>query len=388
MSSQLHEAVQLAQAGRREEARQLLRQVAQSDPNNEMAWLWLASVAADQAEYQRALNEVLRINPGNQQARQLLNQFQQQVGATAPPPQQYAPPQQYTPPPAPAYQAPPMAYSGQPQPQQPAPSSVLYVQPAKKRGCLGCGCTQACLLLFLVLIVLPALVCGGVSYTSKSLGPGDLLAVYLPGEFGRKTVEIDLDDYTVSVDVPRTWYAAVEGDAWWEAWRDSLNQYLPFENQEDGWTDMEVNLDEVTGEEGGIAILDVSPVTLMSGGAPSGLLFGGIMAAEEYSVPSFECDDMEALESQFKEMDPDADVERIELDDNLCAFRVDSVESSGGERIFEDVDAPDEMHMIMLVVPIDRDRGSYWTITTPENQYSLFEGDIDSIVKSVTVKEK
>jgi len=65
MASQLHDAVQLAQAGERQEARRLLWQVVQSEPNNEIAWLWLASVAADLPEYERALTEVLRVNPGN-----------------------------------------------------------------------------------------------------------------------------------------------------------------------------------------------------------------------------------------------------------------------------------------------------------------------------------
>ena len=42
------------------------------------SWLWLASVAGDQAEYHRALNEVLRINPTNQRAQNLLAEFHQQ----------------------------------------------------------------------------------------------------------------------------------------------------------------------------------------------------------------------------------------------------------------------------------------------------------------------
>ena len=112
MSTQLHQAVQLAQAGQRSEARQLLWQFLQVEPNNEVAWLWLASVAADQGEYRRALNEVLRINPANQRAQQLLAELQQQYGTPPPAVQTYAPPQQpagppavlpYAPPPQPIY---------------------------------------------------------------------------------------------------------------------------------------------------------------------------------------------------------------------------------------------------------------------------------------------
>ena len=87
-STLLQQAVQLAQAGQKAEARQLLLQFLQTEPNNETAWLWLASVAADQTEYQRALNEVLRINPGNQRAQQLRSEFEQQYGSAA----RYAPP--------------------------------------------------------------------------------------------------------------------------------------------------------------------------------------------------------------------------------------------------------------------------------------------------------
>ena len=44
MSSQLQQAVELAQAGQREQARQLFRQFLQTEPDHEVAWLWLASV--------------------------------------------------------------------------------------------------------------------------------------------------------------------------------------------------------------------------------------------------------------------------------------------------------------------------------------------------------
>ena len=85
MSSLLYEAIQLAQAGQREKAHQILQEIVRQDPDNESAWYWLASVTDSRSEYQRALNEVLRINPNNQQAREELSRLQQQVMPLSPP---------------------------------------------------------------------------------------------------------------------------------------------------------------------------------------------------------------------------------------------------------------------------------------------------------------
>ncbi len=83
MTSLLLEGVQHAQAGRRAESREILLQVVRSEPENELAWYWLATVAATPAEYERALNEVLRINPSNQQARDELNAYYARFQASA-----------------------------------------------------------------------------------------------------------------------------------------------------------------------------------------------------------------------------------------------------------------------------------------------------------------
>lgn len=61
--SLLQSAIRAAQAGNRGEAHQLLRQVIDSDPSNEMAWLWLAGVAEHPREAQVALNRVEQLNP-------------------------------------------------------------------------------------------------------------------------------------------------------------------------------------------------------------------------------------------------------------------------------------------------------------------------------------
>ncbi|NDJ76041.1 MAG: hypothetical protein GYB65_07260 [Chloroflexi bacterium] len=83
MSVQLHQAVQLAQAGRRTEARQVLIKLVQRQPTDPVLWLWLAAVAADSNEYQQALANVLRLDPDNQQARTLLDQAARQRGSSA-----------------------------------------------------------------------------------------------------------------------------------------------------------------------------------------------------------------------------------------------------------------------------------------------------------------
>lgn len=84
MTSLLLEGVQHAQAGRRAESREILLQVVRNEPHNELGWYWLATVAATPTEYEQALNEVLRINPSNQQARDELNAYYARLQASVP----------------------------------------------------------------------------------------------------------------------------------------------------------------------------------------------------------------------------------------------------------------------------------------------------------------
>ena len=57
-----------AKAGQRDEARALLQQSIRIEPNNEAAWLWLASVARDAEERRFSLEKLLEINPNNEHA--------------------------------------------------------------------------------------------------------------------------------------------------------------------------------------------------------------------------------------------------------------------------------------------------------------------------------
>lgn len=62
------QGITAAKSGNKEEARQLLQQSIRLEPNNEAAWLWLASVARDAEERRFCLEKLLEINPHNETA--------------------------------------------------------------------------------------------------------------------------------------------------------------------------------------------------------------------------------------------------------------------------------------------------------------------------------
>ena len=83
----LQEGVTTAKNGQKEEARELLVELTELDPNNEVAWLWLATLAKDVAEATRHTLRVLRINPNNEHAKAWIVKLQPQgtAPATTPP---------------------------------------------------------------------------------------------------------------------------------------------------------------------------------------------------------------------------------------------------------------------------------------------------------------
>ena len=87
----LQQGIVAARAGKREEARALLMQVVEGDERNEQAWLWLAGVVDAPEDIRTCLQNVLDLNPDNQQAQQGLAWVEQRYGLTAPPPEPEAP---------------------------------------------------------------------------------------------------------------------------------------------------------------------------------------------------------------------------------------------------------------------------------------------------------
>ncbi|HMS40623.1 MAG TPA: response regulator [Pyrinomonadaceae bacterium] len=67
-SKMLRNGIEAAQSGKSSEARNLLLRVTESEPGNEKAWLWLASISEYPEELLVFLNNVLKINPENERA--------------------------------------------------------------------------------------------------------------------------------------------------------------------------------------------------------------------------------------------------------------------------------------------------------------------------------
>jgi tetratricopeptide (TPR) repeat protein len=90
------QGIAAAKAGQNDQARTLLQQSIRLEPNNEAAWIWLASIARDQRERLFCFQKLLEINPGNETAlnalramgitpQQLASQQQSQPQAQAAP---------------------------------------------------------------------------------------------------------------------------------------------------------------------------------------------------------------------------------------------------------------------------------------------------------------
>jgi tetratricopeptide (TPR) repeat protein len=74
----LQRAIQAARAGRRDEARDLLLQLVDVDPQNEMAWIWLSGLVDSLEDRIIACENVITINPANEKVRAYLTQLQKQ----------------------------------------------------------------------------------------------------------------------------------------------------------------------------------------------------------------------------------------------------------------------------------------------------------------------
>lgn len=80
LQEKLRLGIEAARKGDKVTAQKLLRQVTTGDSNNEVAWMWLASVSETLQERRACLEQTLRINPGNTRARQALEQLSAVTG--------------------------------------------------------------------------------------------------------------------------------------------------------------------------------------------------------------------------------------------------------------------------------------------------------------------
>lgn len=78
----LQRAIQAARAGRRKEARDLLIDLVETDPRNEMAWMWLSGLVDSLEDKIIACENVLTINPENEKIRQYLKDLQKRQEAS------------------------------------------------------------------------------------------------------------------------------------------------------------------------------------------------------------------------------------------------------------------------------------------------------------------
>ncbi|RMG85556.1 MAG: hypothetical protein D6712_09230 [Chloroflexi bacterium] len=72
LERKLQQGIAAAKAGDRTTARRLLEEVVDSDPDNELAWIWLASAVTNLKERRACLQRVLQINPQNRRAQEAL----------------------------------------------------------------------------------------------------------------------------------------------------------------------------------------------------------------------------------------------------------------------------------------------------------------------------
>ncbi|MEM7345224.1 MAG: hypothetical protein AAF485_13350, partial [Chloroflexota bacterium] len=61
----LDEAIKVIQAGNREQGRQMLEEILETDENNEEVWLWLSSAVDSDEDREVCLENVLALNPDN-----------------------------------------------------------------------------------------------------------------------------------------------------------------------------------------------------------------------------------------------------------------------------------------------------------------------------------
>jgi uncharacterized membrane protein YbaN (DUF454 family) len=75
MDDLLQQGITAYKTGKRDDARKAFITVVKQDPENERAWGWMYQVSVNDKERTYCLKQMLRINPGNKKASELLNQL-------------------------------------------------------------------------------------------------------------------------------------------------------------------------------------------------------------------------------------------------------------------------------------------------------------------------
>jgi tetratricopeptide (TPR) repeat protein len=83
MPDELDQAIELLRAGDRVQSRALLLKLVEQNPDDERAWGWLSNAAQTYDERLRCLQQVLRINPENAPARDMLRKLESQDWAAS-----------------------------------------------------------------------------------------------------------------------------------------------------------------------------------------------------------------------------------------------------------------------------------------------------------------
>src|SRR5258706_12208438 len=87
--SQLEQAYRLIQQDNLDQAIAILKPITAREPNNADAWWLMANAVSEPHDAHEALQNVLRLNPANDQARELLQQLEKefpQLGGGMPSP--------------------------------------------------------------------------------------------------------------------------------------------------------------------------------------------------------------------------------------------------------------------------------------------------------------
>ncbi|MCJ7624809.1 MAG: hypothetical protein MUO76_15010 [Anaerolineaceae bacterium] len=83
-SDELGDAIALSRAGKKTDARILLKQIVANDPHNETAWIWFADSFSKTTSKIKAIELWLRIDPENETARKALVRLHQFLGEESP----------------------------------------------------------------------------------------------------------------------------------------------------------------------------------------------------------------------------------------------------------------------------------------------------------------